>query len=223
MISERDTEKIFHELSQLKDSDLEREVRARLLRRRSTLLFGWGRDEDPCDVFVDAFEGRNGDWPLLLRVCASLALEWGKSVESVAFPEGVGELHYLCARIGALDARPGIADTIVRVDFRGVLLPSGEGVQLRALRSLAGLLAISRAEEFARYIGLYEEALTTPQHLPISLVTLLAFRPRRRDMYVERAQKYWPAHVEALLPTLDRDVEFLKSLMRPTELETSSS
>lgn len=212
-------EELASRLSELSTERLERVVRARLLGASvGDELPRLGRDEDPADVLIDLAEwlrDRDRAWTELLGVCALLADRWaGAEVSAVRDrPEPLGELHYLCARIGAVGARNGIARVVRREDLRGVLLPAGEGLQLRALRCLAGLLArVSRGER-EEFLPLFIEAIEVPQHLPLALTALLAFDPDNSDEYVAHAGKSWPRHLEQVFDRIDRNVELLRAEM----------
>jgi hypothetical protein len=213
-------EELASRLGELNSERLERIVRARLLGGSvGDELPRLGRDEDPADVLIDLAEwlrDRDREWMQLTEVCARLADAWAEEEVSAVRnrPEPLGELHYLCARIGAVGARNGIARVVRRGDLRGVLLPAGEDLQLRGLRCLAGLLArVSRGEREA-FLPLFNEAIEVPQHLPLALTALLAFDPDHRDEYVAHASKSWPRHLEQVLGRLERNVALLQADMR---------
>jgi hypothetical protein len=205
--------------ARLVDFDVERleyVVRARLLREPAEELPRLGRDEDPADVLIDLAEWlneRDRAWTQLTEVCARVADAWADVYQVQTRTEPVGELHYLCARIGAVGARRGIARVVQREDLRGILLPTGEGLQLRALRCLAGLLARVSRDERKEFLPLFTEALGVPQHLPIALTALVAFDRESRDTYVARAGESWPMHLEQVLDRLDRNVALLQAEM----------
>jgi hypothetical protein len=209
-------EELASRLGELNIERLEGIVRARLLREPVDELPRVGRDEDPADVLIDLTEwlrDRDRAWMQLTEVCARLADAWAEApAASVRTrPEPIGELHYLCARIGAVQARNGIARVARRADLRGILLPAGEGLQLRALRCLAGLLARVSPGVREEFLPHFNEALEVPQHLSLALTALVAFDPDRRDEYVERAGKFWPMHLEEVFDRLDRNVLLLQS------------
>jgi hypothetical protein len=213
-------EELASRFSELDSDRLELIVRVRLLGDSvRDELPRLGRDEDRTDVLIDLAEwlrDRNREWMQLLEVCARLADAWAGSEGSAVRdrPEPLGELHYLCARIGAVEARNGIARVVQREDLRGVLLPNGEDLQLRALRCLAGLLARVSGDEREEFLPLFSEAIAVPQHLPLALTALVAFDPERRDEYVERAGASWPLHLEQVLGRLERNVALLQAEMR---------
>jgi hypothetical protein len=193
---------------------LENIVRARLLREPEEVLPRLGRDEDPADILVDLAEWlreRDYAWTQLSDASARLADGWADAYQVRTRPEPLGELHYLCARIGAAKARHGIARVIRREDLRGILLPAGEGLQLRALRCLAGLLAHVPRDEREEFLPLFTEALDVPQHLPIALTALVAFDPDGREGYVARIGESWPMHLEPVLDHLERNVALLQA------------
>lgn len=195
---------------------LDRIVRARILLLPTNELPPLGRDEEPTDVFIDLADWlrhRDRTWTRLNEVCAALADSWGDMIEVRTEPQYVGELHYFCARIGAVDARRGVARVIRRSDLRGVLLPGGEGLQLRSLRCLAGLLARVSRKQREQFLGDFVEALDVPQHLPIALTALATFDPERTADYVSRAQERWPLHVGRALDGLERNVALLREEM----------
>ena len=196
------------------DERLENVVRARLFREPVEDLPRLGRDEDPADILVDLAEWvreRDYEWTPLSDACARLAETWADPNWVWTSPEPLGELHYLCARIGAVKARHGIARVIQRADLRGILLPGGEDLHLRALRSLAGLLAHVARDEREEFLPLFTEALDVPQHLPIALTALVAFDPDGRDEYVARIRESWPMHLEQVLDHLERNVALLQA------------
>ncbi len=131
-------------LAGLDVAKLEGLVERRLCREAVEALPKLARDEDPADILVDShawLREHDRSWDQLGQVCTVLAERWADAPAVRNRPEPLGELHYLCARVGALEARGAIARAVRREDLRGVLLPGGEDVQLRALRCLAGLLA----------------------------------------------------------------------------------
>jgi hypothetical protein len=210
-------EELASRLYELDFERLDRIVRARILLLQTEELPKPGRDEDPTDVFIDLADWlrrRDLRWTRLDEVCARLADEWAGVIELRTEPQYVGELHFLCARVGAVDARRGIARVIRRDDLRGVLLPSGEGLQQRSLRCLAGLLALVSPGQREEYLGDFAEALAVPQHLPIALTALAAFDPERREGYIARARERWPLHVGRILDDLERNVALLRAEMR---------
>jgi len=215
-------EELASRFSELNNDRLERVVRARLVGGSvGDELPRLGRDEDRADVLIDLAEWlreRDREWIQLLEVCARLADAWADAeVNAVRDrPEPLGELHYLCARIGAVGARNGIARVVRRADLRGVLLPAGEDLQLRALRCLAGLLARVSPGERQGFLPLFNEALEVPQHLPLALTALVAFDPDRRDEYVARAGKSWPIHLEQVVDRLKLNVALLQAEIRAT-------
>lgn len=189
-------------------------VRARLFRESVEELPRLGRDEDPADILIDLAEflrERDYAWTPLSDACARLADVWVDPYRVRARPGPVGELHYLCARIGAVKARHGIAEVIRRADLRGILLPAGEGLQLRALRCLTGLLAQISKDEREEFLPLFTEALDVPQHLPIALTALVTFDPEGRDRYVARVEESWPMHLDKVLAHLERNVALLQA------------
>jgi hypothetical protein len=212
-------EELASRLSELESERLERIVQARLLGGSAEgELPRLGRDEDPADVLIDLVEWlreRKREWTQLTEVCARLADAWAEVPAVRDRPEPLGELHYLCARIGAVEARNGIARVVRREDLRGILLPAGEGLQLRALRCLAGLLARVPRKEREAFLPLFNEAIEVPQHLPLALTALVAFDPEHRDEYVAHAHKSWPRHLEQLLGRLERNVALLQAEMQP--------
>jgi len=213
-------EELASRFSELDSDRLERVVQARLVGGAvGDELPRLGRDEDRADVLIDLAEWlreRDREWMQLLEVCARLADAWADAeVNAVRDrPETLGELHYLCARVGAVEARKGIARVVRREDLRGVLLPAGEGLQLRALRCLAGLLArVSRGER-EEFLPLFVEAIEVPQHLPLALTALVAFDPDNRDEYLAHAGNSWPRHLEQVRSRLERNVALLQTEMR---------
>ena len=213
-------EELASRFSELDSERLERVVRARLVGGSvGDELPRLGRDEDRTDILIDLAEWlreRNREWTQLLEVCARLADAWADAeVNTVRDrPEPLGELHYLCARVGAVGARSGIARVVRREDLRGVLLPAGEGLQLRALRCLAGLLALVSPGDREEFLPLFVEAIEVPQHLPLALTALLAFDPDNRDEYVAHARNSWPRHLEQMLGRLERNVALLQTEVR---------
>lgn len=210
-------EELASRLYELGVERLEDVVRARLLRDPVEELPTLGRDEDPADVLIELtewFRERDRAWTQLLEVCVRVADAWAAVFEARTRPEPVGELHYLCARIGAVDARRGIARVIRRDDLRGVLLPGGEGLQQRSLRCLAGLLARVPRGQREEYLQDFRAALEVPQHVPIGLTALAAFDPERRERYISRARERWPLHVGRVLEDLERNVALLRAEMR---------
>lgn len=201
-------------LVDLDDETLQNIVRARLFRESVEELPRLGRDEDPADILVDLAEWlreRDYAWPQLTDACARLAEASPDAYRVRARPGPLGELHYLCARIGAVKARHGIAQVIRRADLRGILLPAGEDLQLRALRCLTGLLAQITRDEREEFLPLFTEALEVPQHLPIALTALVAFDPDGRDGYVARVGETWPLHLDQVLVHLERNVALLQA------------
>ena len=197
---------------------LQRIVSARLAGSPVEELPRRGRDEDPADIFIDIagwLREQKRPWPQLAEACARLAQEWAEinATQVRVRPEPLGELHFLCARIGAVEAREGIARVVTRPDLRGILLQSGEGLQLRALRCLAGLLALVPPDERQRFLGLFIEALAVPNQLPAALTALLAFDPDQRLSHFERARSAWLDHFESVREKLDRNVELLRAEM----------
>lgn len=203
---------LANRLVDLDEESLYSIVRARLFRDSVEELPRLGRDEDPADILVDLAEWlreRDYIWTKLSDACARLADGAVDAYRVRARPGPVGELHYLCARIGAVKARHGIAQVIRRADLRGILLPAGEDLQLRALRCLTGLLAQVSRDEREAFLPLFTEALQVPQHLPISLTALVAFDPDGRDGYVARVGELWPMHRDQVVAHLDRNVALL--------------
>lgn len=191
-------------------------VRARLLREPVEQLPPLGRDEDPADILIDLAEWlreRQRAWEPLAEACARVADMWAGIYQRWIPPEPIGELHYLCARIGAIEARHGIARVIRREDLRGILLPGGEGLQLRALRCMAGLLARVPRETRSEFLPLFIEALDVPQHLPIALTALAAFDPEGRERHFVRARDAWPLHFDQVIGRVERNVELLRAEM----------
>jgi hypothetical protein len=210
-------EDIASRLVELSVEDLGEIVHARLLREPVAELPRLGRDEDPADVLIDITEWlreRERAWTQITEVCVLLANVWADVYQVRIRPEPVGELHYLCARIGAVEARQGIARVIRREDLRGILLPAGEDLQLRALRCLAGLLARVSRDERKEFLPLFIEAIEVPQHLPIALTALVAFDPDGRDVYLARARESWPMHLEQVRDRLERNVALLQAEIR---------
>lgn len=210
-------EELASRLVELDMDRLESIVRARLLREPVAQLPPLSRDEDPADILIDLADWlreRERAWAQLDEACARVADMWAGLYQRWIPPEAMGELHYLCARIGAVDARHGIARVIRREDLRGILLPAGEDLQLRALRCLAGLLARIAREERNEFLPLYIEALAVPQHLPIALTALAAFDPDGRDRHLARAREAWPRQFERVIGGLERNVALLRAEMQ---------
>lgn len=211
-------EALASRISVLKTEYLQRIVSARLAGSPVKELPQRGRDEDPADIFIDIAEWlreQKHPWPQLAEACTRLAKEWAEmnATQVRVRPEQLGELHFLCARIGAVEAREGIARVVTRPDLRGILLQSGEGLQLRALRCLAGLLARVQPDERQRFLGLFIDALAVPNQLPAALTALLAFDPDQGQSHLERARFAWLDHFESVREKLDRNVELLRAEM----------
>jgi hypothetical protein len=203
---------IVERLTVLEPVALQAVVRRRLFRERVEPLPALARDEDPADILIDGdawLRARNHLWTEIRQVCVTLAEQWADVPEVRTRPEPVGELHYLCARVGAFGARGAIARVAQREDLRGVLLPAGEGIQLRALRCLAGLLAQTNADEQRPFLPVFEQAIEVPQHLPTALTALVAFNPLDRQRYLRVAASQAPLRVDELTEHLDRNVELL--------------
>ena len=201
-------------LTLLEAGALEGLVRRRLFREPVPELPPLGRDEDPADVFVDVdgwLRERNHSWAAIRNICASLAEQWAKVPYVRQRPEPLGELHYLCARIAAVEARGAIAGVAEREDLRGVLLPGGEDIQLRALRCLAGLLVHLGKIEQMPFLPVFERALKVSQHRPMALTALVAFDPPGREQYIRRtAAQSESLEMNGLLSRLDWNVRMLQ-------------
>jgi|GEM_PF-4257319 len=165
------------------------------------------RDEDPTDVFVDSYhwlkDNRDEDFTDLSAACARLMRQMAVFDQEwlQTYPEALGELCYLCARIGALEAIPSIAIVAGADGFGLAILPDGEDLQNRALRSLAGLL-IKTPEDRDTYRTLFENALASEHHAAIGLATLSVFWPDEQATFVDRANKHENERVRWVIENL---------------------
>lgn len=172
------------------------------------------RDEDPADVLVDAHElitRSSPEWSELKSACAELAHRWAgiAAVEIRERPTPLGELHYLCARIGAVEARGPIAFVADRPDLGGVALAGGEPLQGRSLRCLAGLLALVIHEDRQGFLEVFDRALEVPQNVAIALTALAAFDPEHRRDHERKARSRHPQATAEALRHLERNVALL--------------
>lgn len=167
-----------------------------ILERRLRRLPTWGlpplaRDEDPADIFIDSCEWLREKGSTVIQLqeaCKIVANRWSSQTEFRWQPEPLGELLYLCGRIGVQGAIDAIAKVLNRNDLVGLTLPGGEDLQLRALRSLCGLLVHSKLDERESYRSLLERALDNPQHLRMALSALVAFWPGAREGFLSRVK-----------------------------------
>jgi hypothetical protein len=166
-------------------------------------------DETPVDIFVD-LASLYEDWRReLLRAVPELL---SKEIENVS-PEPVqtyflGELCYLAARIGCLDALPMLRALVA--DERAVgSLRETETLRLRALRSMVGLLG-AYARDTAPVVYLKESldyrvpdiwvpyratmfyALSDPSLAVVALTGLIGLWPRERAFFLRST----PADIE---------------------------
>src|SRR5688500_14858048 len=112
---------VLERLSRLNVPQMREMLRSRLIKDPVEDIPQLGREEDPTDVLVATYkmaiaEHREDELYSLPLACKSLAEEWSDSPRAVLMrnPEPLGELLYLCARIGAQDA----ADSVARVAGR---------------------------------------------------------------------------------------------------------
>jgi hypothetical protein len=193
---------------------LEAIVARRLSRQWVDELPALTRDEDPADILIDSYAvQQEGNAPLLKleNACVSLAERWARisALDVRRMPEPVGELHYLCARIGAVHATPSIAHVAEREDLSGVLLPGGEDLQLRSLRCLAGLLSLAPRYTRQEFQRVFQKAIDVPQHTLIALTALAAFDPENREKYEQLARSRAPLALENALRHLNRNIAIL--------------
>lgn len=182
-------------LMKLSSKELMPLISMRLSRRAVPDFPSLARDEDPADILIDCFhwtKERGEKLGNLPEACAMLAERWANLDEATvdATLEVLGELHYLCARIGATDAIPFIAKVAERDELATVTLPGGEDVQNRALRTLAGLLTLVPREQVSTYRSVFEKALDTEHHAVIGLSTLSVFWPEESAEFSQRAAKH---------------------------------
>lgn len=168
-----------------------------------TVLPALSRDEDPADIFIDCIERFPTTAIRLASASTAVMNEWAtktnQQVQDAA--EAMGELLYLCGRVGAKDAMPAISELARREDLDNIKLGNGEDIQLRALRSLGGLLYNATAEEREGQKELFEKALDTPvkERMLIGLNTLYVFWPEQRDSFIERARRHPMPNIEELV------------------------
>jgi hypothetical protein len=111
-------------------------------------------------------EQRESELYSLPLACKSLADEWSTVPRAALMrdPEPLGELLYLCARIGAQDAADSVARVAGREELASVFLQSSEDLQCRALRCLAGLLPKVNDMVRNKYKEVFQSALSRPSH-----------------------------------------------------------
>ena len=208
-ISRQSLEETAKALLELNTDDLVRAMEMRFQRFPSPPLPPIARDEDPADILIDTFqwlkESRGKDFDTLLKACETLIDQWSQLDDLILqrYAEPLGEACYLCARIGATATVPSIAKVAARDALATTVLPGGEDLQNRALRSLAGLLTRLQAKERGDYRSTFEKALDSEHHAPIALASLSVFWPEERSKFIERANKYENEHVKWAIENLD--------------------
>ena len=185
-----DIDEIADHISKMSPEKLRLLVEQRLRGLETEVLPQLERDEDPADILIDCFAKYPDKLASLQDVCTELAYAWSeqKDEEIKANPEPLGELLYMCAMLHARSALPAIAHIADRANLASAILPEGEDIQSRALRSLAGLLVSEPPKVRDEYRKLFEVALETVDHAPIGLTTLTTFYPSERDTFIAKAQ-----------------------------------
>lgn len=203
MIERLSLEQIAQRIEVLSPQALHDLVERRVQNIRTDVLPGLSRDEDPTDIFVDCIEEFPATAIRLASASTTVMNEWvTKTEEQVQdTAEAMGELLYLCARVGAKDAMPAISEFARRENLGNIKLENGEDIQLRALRSLGGLFYNATVEEREGDKDLFERALDTPtqERMLVGLNTLYIFWPDQRDSFIERARKHPLPNIEELV------------------------
>ena len=169
---------VARHLEGLGSATMETVLERRLARLPVDDLPPLGRDEDPADVLIDSHHAQlPKGLPGLADASVRLARRWVESRELPHGPEPLGELIYLCARIGAVGALPPVAEVIVRDHWRDIVLPGGEPLQGRALRCLSGLLAAVPEDRREPFRPVIVAAMDTPANVPAAMTALLALWP----------------------------------------------
>jgi hypothetical protein len=155
------------------------------LERQRTLENGLPpcqRDEEPVDIFVDVMMGApNETFAEKIRFACQDALR-------VAFSESLGadvmgNLCYLAAAIGAVEALDYIRLIASDEKFDQSLLADGESVRSRALRALVGLLA-QRPSHDATIKTLFLNLLPSPEYRLLALTGLVGLWPQEREAFL---------------------------------------
>src|SRR5205807_2213031 len=131
--------------------------------------------EDPTDIFIDVIDfGNSSELSNSLRsACGNLLKE---KIEPLGDPQAVGELCYLAARIGAEEAISPLT-TLAQQEAAAHILFGGEELRFRALRSLAGLLALRPTKADDQHRKLFKKCLHEPAYQMIALTAILGLWP----------------------------------------------
>jgi hypothetical protein len=208
-------ESLATELNQLAEGAVEKLTEDRLQRYPVPSLPALSRDEDPADILIASFHwlrDHGTEWKALQTACSRLSERWSGYEAQILrkAPEPLGELHYLCARIGARGSVPGIAHVVGREDLRRVPLPGGEDLQLRALRSLTGLLVSGSEAEQKAHRPVLIRALDVPEHRLTGLTALVAFWPLERHAFLGSLASRKVPDLDVLEKQLDRALALMR-------------
>jgi hypothetical protein len=203
------------ELATFGSDKLENVVERRVSRLPVTPLPPLHRDEDPSDILVDTYYWLDSNWGKtwdnLRHASSAVTRRWvdADAARIRMRPEPLGELLYLCARIGAVEAMPSIEKVIDRPDLDPVILPGGEDLKLRALRSLSGLLVHVSESHRALHRRVFEQRLQVRQHQLMALTGLLAFWPDDRERAFELLRRTGTTDIDSLSEQAQRNLRLL--------------
>ena len=145
-----------------------------------------GRDEDPADIFIDLAHTSDSWMEALQATTPGLMATWLEQFQPAGenLAQALGELCYLAARVWITNCLPQLAALARRPDAT-VLQRPGEDLQLRALRSLVGLLEEAGDRAF-EYRGLLEGALEEPRLALTALIGLIGVWPDEAVTFLRR-------------------------------------
>jgi hypothetical protein len=150
-------------------------------------LPGVVRDEEPRSVFIELAAVNPQLCESLQRAVVQL-LDHIASQSVFEKPNVAGEICCLCTLLDASRGIDPLAKLVSRDDTALALLPDGEDLRLRALRSLVGLLGDRHATQpEASLATVFEHLLGDPKCGLLSLTALVGLWPERRSEFVRRS------------------------------------
>jgi hypothetical protein len=173
--------------------NLAQAIETRLLGHRDDVLPPPSGGEDPADLFVDLAE-KDPDWKASLQAAvAALLSNWigpptvevGHRWDDSAKLRALGELCYLAARIGSVDAIDPLRILVEEEGATGLVAP-GEDLRLRALRALVGLLGDAPDSVAHKCRHALIAALAEPRLAVSALIGLIGLWPEEANDFLRR-------------------------------------